>query len=239
MVSAPDRKALFQESNDIVAIVPVNEDGEAIANLMVSEKTSINTVRVNPDMGSVPDKYFFIQCVADRAPVDITLTFDPEPPIVSINGDPITITYTVIDKFGNGIGNTPVTIITSLGEDFSRNTNSVGQVILLYGPKNSIGDVVFTATATDPSGNQPTSEDTVSFVAQEVQALQFTANPSIMPSLDVDGSMKAVLKAKLVDKNGNPVVGETVTFTMGVTDYGDTDVNASIADPGTWSVQRR
>ncbi len=30
--------------------------------------------------------------------------------------------------------------------------------------------------------------------------------------------MKAVLKAKLVDKNGNPVVGQTVTFTMGVTD---------------------
>ena len=27
---------------------------------------------------------------------------------------------------------------------------------------------------------------------------------------------KAVLKAKLIDKDGNPVVGETVTFTMGV-----------------------
>ncbi len=53
---------------------------------------------------------------------------------------PVTITYTVIDKFGNGIGNTPVTITTSLGEDFSRNTNSVGQVILSYGPKDSIGD---------------------------------------------------------------------------------------------------
>ena len=153
---------------------------------MVSEKTSINTVRVNPDMGSVPDKYFFIQGVADRAPVDITLTFDPEPPKVSINGDPITITYTVIDKFGNGIGNTLVTITTSLGEDFSRYTNSVGQVVLLYGPKNSIGDVVFKATVTDSSGNQPTSEDTVSFVAQEIQNIQFTAAPGNMPSRDVE-----------------------------------------------------
>jgi len=139
----------------------------------VSKKTSINTVRVDPDMGSVPDKYFFIHGVADRAPVDITLTFDPDPPIVSINGDnKITITYTVIDKFGNGIGNTPVTITTSLEEEYSRNTNPVGQIVLLYGPKNSIGNVVFDAIATDPSGNQPTREDTVSFVAQEAQALR-------------------------------------------------------------------
>ncbi len=90
---------------------------------------------------------------------------------MSINGDTVTITYTVIDKFGNGIGNTPVTITTSIGEDFSRNTNPVGQIMLLYGPKNSIGDVVFKATATDPSGNQPTREGTVSFVAQEIQAI--------------------------------------------------------------------
>ncbi len=85
---------MFQESNDsAIAVVPVDENGEAIANLIVSKKTAINTVRVNPDMGSIPDKYFFIQGVADRAPVDITLKFDPEPPkcqlMVTLSPSPI------------------------------------------------------------------------------------------------------------------------------------------------------
>lgn len=230
MVSSPARDALFLNYYSITAIVPVNAAGEAIANLQVSKQTAINTVRVNPDMGTIPDKYFFIQGVANGTPWKIIQEFDPEPPKLSINGDSFTITYTFSDEFGNGIMNTPVNITTSLGEDFSRNTNSVGQVILSYGPKDSIGPITFTASATGNTTLPPVSRE-IEFVAQEIQNMQLTAVPSIMPSLDVNGNMKSVLKAKLIDKFGNPVVGETVTFTKGDPEYGDTPYGAIVAEP--------
>lgn len=240
MVSCPDRDALFLNSSYPfnVTDVPVNHAGEAIAWLRASLSPSINTVRVNPDMGSIPDKYFFIQGIANRTPTNISQEFDPagylnQPPKLYADGISLyAITYTVSDEFGNGVMNTPVHITTTIsGEEWIVYTNSVGQAMLTYGPKTSIGKITITASAIGNTTSPPSCSKEVWFVSQEAEDMQFTAVPDSMASRDVDGWEPAMLMAKVIDENGNPVEGETVTFTLGTPVYESTPLPPLVTDP--------
>ncbi len=240
LVSSPAGDARFMNTSAPfnVVVVPVDEKGEAIAWLQASTKTAINTVRVNPEMGTIPDKYFFILGIANGTPVKITQEFDPE-------GDPgqplelyadgtshCAITYTAADEFGNGISNTPVHITTTLpGEEWTINTNSVGQVMLQYGPKTSLGKVTITASAIGNTTAPPTCSREVRFVRQEAKDTQFTAVPASMASRDVEGWEAARLMAKVIDGSGNPVEGETVTFILGTPVYDETPLPPLVTDP--------
>ncbi|MDI9633274.1 MAG: VWA domain-containing protein [Methanolinea sp.] len=230
MVSSALGDAIFLNSNSTVANVPVNEKGDAIAILRASFSPSINVIRVDPEMGTIPDNYYFINIIANRSPVAISQTIEPEgvqgkPPKVYADGkSSFAITYLVVDEFGNGVMNSPVQVIVTdvaTNEEIENRilySNSIGQVMLTYGPKTSIGkfNITAKAIASDPP---PTVSKEIWFVSQEAEDLQFTAVPDTMASRDVEGWEPAMLMAKVIDENGNPVEGETVTFSLGTIQY--------------------
>jgi hypothetical protein len=229
LVSSPLGDALFLNATSpfTVMTVPVDALGEATAWLQASTSPAINVVRVNPDMGSIPDKYFFVQGLANRPPVAIHQAFNPEgylnnPPKLYADGVSLyAITYTLTDEFGNGVMNTPVQITTTVqGEDRIVYTNSLGQAMITYGPKSSIGKITLTARSVDNSSVSCSKE--VWFISQEAEDMQFTAVPDSMPSRDVVGWIPAELMAKVIDENGNPVEGELVTFSLGTPVYEET-----------------
>lgn len=231
MVSSPENDAIFENTNSSIALVPVNLYGEAIGMLKASISPAINVVRVDPDMGSIPDNYYFIQAIANRTPVKIEQLFEPEgiqgrPPKVYSDGImQFAITYTVTDEFSNGVMNSPVWIRTfevGTGEQVEERTvytNSFGQALITYGPKTTIGKYNIIAQAIGNTTSPPTCSKEVWFVSQEAEDLQFTAVPDSMASRDVDGWQPAMLMAKVIDDNGNPVEGETVTFSLGMPVY--------------------
>jgi len=235
MVSSPENDAIFENTNSSIAIIPVNLYGEAIGMLKASISPAINVVRVDPDMGSIPDNYYFIQAIANRPPIKIEQLFEPEgiqgrPPKVYSDGImQFAITYTVTDEFSNGVMNSPVWIRTfevGTGEQVEERTvytNSIGQALITYGPKTAIGKYNIVAQAIgNTSPSPPTCSQEVWFVSQEAEDLQFTAVPDSMASRDVEGWEPALLMAKVIDDNGNPVEGETVTFSLGTPEYENT-----------------
>lgn len=232
MVSSPDEDAFFTYSNSSIAIIPVNAYGEAIGMFRASLSPAIDVVRVDPDMGSIPDNYYFIQALANRSPISIEQVFEPEgiqgkPPKVYADGQStFSIVYTVRDEFFNGVMNTPVMITTfdvTTGDQVEEQTvytNSLGQAMLTYGPKTAIGKYNILAQAIgNTSPTPPTCNKEIWFVSAEAEDLQFTANPDSMASRDVDEWEPAMLMAKVIDENGNPVEGETVTFSLGTPVY--------------------
>lgn len=231
MVSSPENDAMFLGPNSSVAVIPVNEAGEAIGMLQASFSPAINVVRIDPDMGSIPDNYFFIQTIANRTPVKIDQLFEPEgthtnPPKIYADGSSLFgITYTVTDEFFNGVMNSPVRITTydvTTGDQVEERivyTNSIGQALITYGPKTAIGKYNIVAEAIGNTTSPPTCHKEVWFVSQQAEDLQFTANPDSMASRDVDGWEPAMLMAKVIDDNGNPVDNETVTFSIGPATY--------------------
>jgi len=166
--------------------------------LQVSLSPAINVVRIDPDMGSIPDNYFFIQTLANRTPVSIEQVFEPEgiqghPPKVYADGtSSFSIIYTVADEFFNGVMNTPIQITTfdvTTGDQVEERTvytNSFGQAMLTYGPKTAIGKYNIIAEAIgNTSPSPPTCFKEIWFVSAEAEDLQFTANPDSMASRDV------------------------------------------------------
>jgi len=243
MVSSPLEDAIFVNASSMVAVFPVNYAGEAIAWMQASLSPSINVVRVDPDMGTIPDKYFFIQAIANRSPIRIEQVFEPEgymgnPPKTYADGiSRYAIEYIVTDEFNNGVMNTPVQVTTfdatteEQVEQLIVYTNSIGQALLTYGPKTSIGKYTITARAIGNTTSPPTCSKEIWFVSQEAEDMQFTAVPDSMASRDVDGWEPAMLLAKVVDENGNPVLGETVNFSMGIPVYEATPYLPVVTDP--------
>lgn len=244
-VSSPENDAFISESNSSVAIIPVNLFGEAVATLQVSKTSAIDVLYVDPDMGTIPDKYFFIQCIANRTPVRIEQTFVPAatafaPPKLYADGiNSFSITYMVYDEFDNGVMNTPVKIqvfdvaTENLVEEQTLYSNSFGQALLSFGPKSTIGKYRLRAQAIGNTTAPPTCEQEVWFVSQEAEDLQLTAIPDTMASGDVDGWEPALIMAKVIDENGNPVEGEMVNFTLGTPIYDPTPYPPIVTkDPG-------
>jgi len=239
-ISSPDGKAKIGSEGTFgtTFIKSVDADGNFKITMLASERPGTNILLANPVstyMGDLPDKNFFIQAIADGMPVSIEQSFDPDgylgqPPKQYADGKSLyQIVYTIKDQYGNGILNTPIKIRTSVsGEESTVSTNPWGQAMLTYGPKSSIGRITIYAESQINSSVKTSKE--VMFISQYAVDIQFSANPETMPSRDVDGWTPAQLRAKVIDENGNPVEGETVTFTMGTPAYPDMALyNATLA----------
>lgn len=198
--------------------------GNFTAWLRVSSTPGTNIVQVHPFGGLLSDRYFFIEAIANSPPVTIEQYFNPDgylgnPPKQYADGISLfQIIYTLRDQYGNGVRNSPIHISTTIpGEETVVYTNSVGQAMLTYGPKTSIGRISLTATS--QTNTSVTCSKEVMFISQEAVDMQFTAIPENMPSRDVEGWEPGELRAKVIDENGNPVEGELVTFSMGTPTY--------------------
>ena len=174
---------------------------------------------------SVPDQYPFIVGVAESVPFTIDQEFDPtavpNPFVPADNDKKFTIRYTLHDKYGNPAGNQSVSISTSLGENLGNiTTNSIGEIWVTYGPRSTSVNVNISAIAL--ANTSVRCFQTVEFRSTAPINMLVSANPETMPSRDVKSDMVADIKAKVMDISGNPVAGQTVTFSLGAPSYDGT-----------------
>ena len=137
------------------------------------------------------------------------------------------IQYTFFDKFRNPVSQQEVWVNTSVvGEEFMNKTDSLGRLIVTYGPRSTIGIINITATAVN--NKTVTRSHEVEFTSTAATLMVLTANPEYMPSRDVPpSSSTSTITATVTDISGNPVDNETVTFSLGVVGYPDGPYNVT------------
>ena len=217
MVGSPTGGAWFNESGSDKATVKVDETGNATARLCVDTVAGENIVYIGPPASAGPGRYITITA-AGSEPAGIDLVVDPASASVPADGDKvIRLTYTLRDAFGNSAPAQGLWVNATIqrvdGPDKQSvllYSNRYGQVMVTYGPEDSMGTATITATAAANSSVSVTQE--VEFTSTEPVDMVFSASPQSMPSRDVDPDSVAQLRAKVMDIKGNPVEGETVTF---------------------------
>lgn len=181
---------------------------------------------MDPIGNMVGSEYAYISGLADPDPVLIRQTY-PSPSALPTDGtSKFTLTYTILDKYGNKIFPTPVEIITSDGDSTIKNTNIFGYAYTTFGPKDFVG--LYTISGGALNNTSAVCEDTlevgnctqvVEYYNTDPVDLMVMANPSGMASLDVDPAAFGTVNARVVDAKGNPVIGQNVTFSLGTPTY--------------------
>lgn len=232
-VGSPDGTAGFFDGSGYCdeVVMPVGMDGLVKAELKAACTAGENVVYIDlPD--PVVDLYLTFYGIGDGAPSTITASVNPpgDPPYLYADGESwFTIIYTLKDKYGNPAGNQNVTITSDIGTEAHATSNSEGQAQVTFGPRDVAGLVTITAVSEeDPTVSCTTVVD---FVHTDPTDMLLTANPQTMPSYDVnpDPEGAAEVRAKVIDVRGNPVPGETVTFSLGAVDTGSYKVTAAPA----------
>ncbi len=194
--------------------IALNDSGYANIDFALNTQPGDNFVLINAPF-PIPATLISIQGIANLKPASITQKVTPKgnPPTVATDGRSMfTIDYELSDKYGNPSTNSNLSIYSSGGEAKVITSNSDGDVSISYGPKTGAGRYIITAIALDnPS---VTAVQTLQFVSGKPTNMLLTANPQTMASLDVKSDMVAWLTAKVIDANGNPVSGQTVSFSI-------------------------
>ena len=194
--------------------VTLNDTGYADVDFAMNTRPGDNFVLINPPY-PLPATLISIQGVANLKPATITQVISPggKPPTLTTDGSSkFTINYQLSDKYGNPSTGRNLAIFASSGESRVVASNSEGKVTISYGPRTQAGRYIITAQAQDnPSVS---AVQTVQFLSGKPTNMLLTANPQTMASLDVKKDMVAWVMAKVIDANGNPVRGETVSFSM-------------------------
>ncbi|MDD5419412.1 MAG: VWA domain-containing protein, partial [Methanomicrobiaceae archaeon] len=213
-VGSPTGDAGFWNGSSYASeiVLPVNATGYATAELRVDRIAGENIVLIQPDP-PVRERYLTVYGIANATPAEIISAVEPAVCHQPADGESIfTITYTLFDRFGNPSGGHNFTVATDIAGEEPRNftTNSLGQAVITYGPKDSVGWVTITATAVD--NETVTRSDEVEFYHTAPVDMLLSASPQTMPSQEIDGSLRSSVRAKVIDVKGNPVEGEEVSF---------------------------
>jgi hypothetical protein len=216
--------------------IPLDSEGVATVIMKMDTHPGINRITVHPLFSGVADKIIQINGIADIVPVVIEQQFssysipDPYPNIPADNVNVFTILYTLKDQYGNGIPGARFWMNTTLGESQELVTNATGQVKITYGPKTRTGLITITATAQTPMPGDiyATNSQVVEVISTEPVQMVLMANPQLLPSWDVPAEEKSLaeIKAVVMDRYGNPVKYQPVTFTIGSWNYPYTSGNA-------------
>jgi hypothetical protein len=200
-------------SHDILS--PLDINGKTYLTVRLTQKTGPNMILMDA-FGSIPDKLEWIDADTNGVPFFITQAFSPMgyPPALPADGTSFfEIKYTLFDKFGNPTNNQYLWITTSVpGEEKKFLSNNLGQVVVQYGPRSSIGVINITATAV--SNSTVTISQEVKFMNTGAEIISLTANPDTMASHDANPSRIADILALVADHLGNAVPGESVNFTI-------------------------
>jgi hypothetical protein len=194
--------------------VPLNESGYADVDFVLKTRPGENYVVIAPPY-PLPATLITIQGISDLKPAYITKTVTPSgnpPTVKSDNSSKFTIEYVLNDQYGNPCTNRNLSIFASSGESRVVASNHDGKVTITYGPKTQAGRYIVTARALDSPSVY--SVQTLQFLSGKATNMLLTANPQTMASLDVKLDMTAWVTAKVIDANGNPVKGETVSFSL-------------------------
>ncbi|ABN56486.1 MULTISPECIES: Ig-like domain-containing protein [Methanoculleus] len=213
MVGSP---ACFVNGTDEIT-VPVDAAGNVTATLRVDTTAGGNVVLIQPPSPLVLKSFTITG--EGGLPAAITQEITPSSGSVPADGKTkVSFTYTLLDEYGNPSGeqglwvNATLKRLSQPDEYESRllNTNSYGQVMITYGPEDSVGMAIITATAA-VNESVSISED-VEFTSTDPTNMLLSASPQSMPSRDVKDDSVSRIRAKVMDVRGNPVEGETVTF---------------------------
>ena len=217
-VGSPGGEAAFVGGTDMITL-PVDENGNVTATLRVDKLAGENLVWIQPP-APVRGEYISIAGVAGP-PFNITTAVNPADASVRANGeDKVSFTYSLLDEYGNPSGgwglwvNASTKRVDQPDEEQSRllTSSSRGEVMITYGPEDSVGVATLTATAL---GNESvTNMIVVEFTSTDPVNMLLTANPQSMPSREIQPNFVAELRAKVMDVKGNPVKDQEVTFTL-------------------------
>jgi PKD repeat protein len=167
--------------------------------------------------GAIPTIYPSIIGIANGVPVSITALISPS----AVPADmvhTVFVVYTLYDKYGNPTTGQNITVQTSAGDSYPNlESNNFGQVGLTYGPRGTASNITITATAV--SNTSVTSTVYATFYSTAPVDWALIADPQTMPSLDVNNQTVANVTAQVTDVMGNPVAGQTVTFSLGAPTY--------------------
>jgi hypothetical protein len=210
---APDDCKFVGFGHDISPVLDPN--GNISVNVTLTTKIGPNNILMDT-FGSIPDKLEWINADTNGVPFWISQEYTPlgYPPTIPADGTRFfTIKYILFDKYGNPTNNQYIWVNTSVpGEEHKFVSNNLGQVLLQYGPRSSIGVINITATAI--SNTTVTLSQTVEFMNTGAEIISLTANPDTMASLDANPSRISDILATVADHSGNAVAGESVNFTI-------------------------
>jgi len=209
-VGSPSGNAEFLDAPP--AGYPVNKSGYVTATLKTDTVAGANIVLIEPP-SPIPGRYITISGLGNAAPSTIALELNSTPYLPANGVSKFYLTYTLSDQYGNPAGNRSVWINTSIGgEDRILTTNSFGQIKISYGPKDSTGKVILTATSVDNPAVNVSQE--LEFHSTAPVNMLLSASPQTMASRDVNPDIVASIRAKVMDIKGNPVAGESVSFSI-------------------------
>lgn len=205
-----DVAANFTLENNGIAITQAN--GEAHVTLKV-KKAGTHTVTATLGNNNTSDSQP-VTFVADKTSAQVVLQMSKDE--ITGNGvDNATLTATVKDQFDNEVNNLPVTFSSaSSGLTLTpgvSNTNESGIA------QTTVAGVAFgeqTVTAS-LANNGASDQKTVHFIGDTAAAkiIELTAVPDLIIAGTPQNSSGSVITATIVDNNGFPVKGVTVSFT--------------------------
>lgn len=199
--------------------LPLNGDGTLDLRVKLTNKTGTNYVQMSP-IGSITMKTVGINAVNGYEPFSMTGSISPAisadyGEVRANNIDLFILDYYLYDVFGNPMANRSVLISTNLtGEETQTEhfSDSTGLIRFYYGPKISLLTANITAIA---KNNSSVSKNLYAgFVSAEPVVMVFAMTPQAMASRETPGFTPARVIGKVTDTWGNPVKGQTVTFTI-------------------------
>ena len=199
----------------------LDPNGNLSVNVKMTTSGGPNNILLDT-YGSIPDKLEWITAETTGIPFSMVQSISPSgtPPALPADGVKyFTIIYTLFDRYGNPTNGQWVWVNTSVaGENTKFQSNNLGQILVEYGPRSSIGLINITATTL---GNTSVSlSQTVEFMNTGAEIVALTGNPSTLASRDVPPSNQSSdIIATVADHAGNPVEGELVTFALANISY--------------------
>lgn len=205
-----DVAANFTLENNGIAITQAN--GEAHVTLKV-KKAGTHTVTATLGNNNTSDSQP-VTFVADKTSAQVVLQMSKDE--ITGNGvDNATLTATVKDQFDNEVNNLPVTFssassgLTLTPGVSNTNESGIAQTTLAG---FAFGEQTVTASL---ANNGASNQKTVHFIGDTAAAkiIELTAVPDLIIAGTPQNSSGSVITATIVDNNGFPVKGVTVSFT--------------------------
>lgn len=205
-----DVAANFTLENNGIAITQAN--GEAHVTLKV-KKAGTHTVTATLGNNNTSDSQP-VTFVADKTSAQVVLQMSKDE--ITGNGvDNATLTATVKDQFDNEVNNLPVTFssassgLTLTPGVSNTNESGIAQTTLAG---VAFGEQTVTASL---ANNGASDQKTVHFIGDTAAAkiIELTAVPDLIIAGTPENSSGSVITATIVDNNGFPVKGVTVSFT--------------------------
>jgi hypothetical protein len=220
---SPDDAGFFINStgygHDITAL-PLDKNGNVSLMVQLSQGAGPNSVTMDSFEEIVTPVPRIITSISTEVSAMEQLFIPDSPAQVPADGiNKFSIQYTLFDKFGNPVSQQWAWVNTSIGgEDTKFKSDSLGRILITYGPRVTIG--IINITATSVSNSSVSKSHLVEFTSTAPTDMVLTANPEYVPSRDVSGTSSTTITATITDISGNPVDNETVTFSNGTAEYG-------------------